>query len=254
LREKHVTPLIIIPARMASTRLPGKPLADIDGKPMIVRVCELAARSGVGPVYVAAAETAIAEAVRAAGFQAVLTDPELPSGSDRVHAAAEQIDPQGRFDVLLNVQGDMPTLAPQAISACLQALSEETDLATLADLISEPKDRKKPNIVKVVMGIEPGHTRARAHYFTRAEAPAGEGPLYHHIGIYGWRRSALARFVASPPSVLERREKLEQLRALELGLRIDVALVTGHGAHGVDTHDDLERARAYLANRKGQTS
>ena len=244
-----MTPLIVIPARMASTRLPNKPLADIGGKPMIVRVCERAAAAGIGPVLVAAAEDAIAEAAARAGFAAVLTDPDLPSGSDRVAAAADAFDPDGRFDCLINLQGDMPTLPPAALRAVLAPLAADPDcdLATLAAEITHADERADPNVVKVVMGGHPGAGLGRALYFTRATAPWGDGPLFHHIGVYAYRRAALAAFVAAPPTGLEQRERLEQLRALELGLRIDCAVIPGPPPNGVDTQADLDAARALYA-------
>ncbi len=244
-------PIIIIPARMASTRLPGKPLADIGGQPMIVRVCERAAAAALGPVLVAAAESEIATAVEAAGFQAVLTDPALPSGSDRVHAALRHIDPAGRHDRVINLQGDMPTLDPAALGALLAALDSHPDaaIATLAAEIRDPAERDDPNVVKAVLSTAPGATVARALYFTRATAPSGPGPLWHHVGVYGFRRDALDRFIAAPPSPLEQRERLEQLRALELGMTLVCSLLAGDPPRGVDTPADLEAARD--AYRKG---
>ncbi len=244
--------LVIVPARMASTRLPGKPLADIAGKPMIVRVWERAREADVGPVVVAAAEPDIAAAVRDCGGDAVLTDPNLPSGSDRVHAAVGQVDPEGRCDTIVNLQGDLPTLAPEAVRAAAATLTTETTaadegfaIATLASPITDMRERDDPSVVKVILSLAEGANRGRALYFTRATAPHGEGPLYHHIGLYAFRRSALDRFVTLPPSPLERRERLEQLRALEDGMAIGVALVD-HVPFGVDTPEDLERARAHF--------
>lgn len=243
-------PVIVIPARLGSTRLPEKVLADIAGAPMIVQVLRRALDSGVGPVLVAAGETAIVEAVEAAGGQAVLTDPDLPSGSDRIHAALEAWDPDRRYDVVVNVQGDLPTLDPALIRAALAPLAAEeaVDIATIAAEIVRAEERDNPNVVKAVAPLAPERRIARALAFTRATAPWGEGPLYHHIGLYAYRRAALDRFVALPPGVLERREKLEQLRALEAGMRIDVALVDAVPL-GVDAPEDLERARALLAAR-----
>lgn len=241
-----MNPLIVIPARLASTRLPDKPLADIAGKPMIVHVWERAVAAGAGPVVVACAEEAIADAVTAAGGRAVLTDPDLPSGSDRVHAALAEADPEGAHGVVVNLQGDLPTLDPAAIPAVLRPLSDpDVDIATLAAATDDPAERDNPNVVKAVLAIRPGTTVGRALYFTRAPAPYGAGPVYHHIGIYAYRRAALDHFVHLPPGILEQREKLEQLRALERGMRIDAALVTAV-PFGVDTPDDLERARAIL--------
>ncbi|MEX1108166.1 MAG: 3-deoxy-manno-octulosonate cytidylyltransferase [Dongiaceae bacterium] len=243
-------PLIAIPARMASTRLPGKPLADIAGEPMIVHVWRRACEADVGPVLVAAGEAAIVDAVRAAGGKAVLTDADLPSGSDRIHQAVERIDPDGRHDVIVNLQGDLPTLDPRAIRSVLDPLrDEDVDIGTLAVRIVDDAERSRSDVVKVAAGFAdaaPPGTIARALYFSRAPVPWGEGAHYHHIGIYAYRRAALARFVALPPSPLEQREKLEQLRALEAGMRIDVALVDTFPL-GVDTPADLERARRLLA-------
>lgn len=240
-------PLIVIPARMASTRLPGKPLALIAGLPMIVRVAERAAAAGLGPVLVAAAEAEIIEAVTAAGFEAVLTDPAHPSGSDRIFEAVSRKDPDGRYDTIINVQGDLPTLDPADILAALKPLAEgEVAIATLAAQIKLTEERHNPNVVKVAAALSPDRPIARALYFSRSPIPwAGAEdslPLFHHIGLYAYRRQALARFVALPPSPLEQREKLEQLRALEAGWRIDVALVDSVPL-GVDTPADLARAR-----------
>jgi 3-deoxy-manno-octulosonate cytidylyltransferase (CMP-KDO synthetase) len=236
-------PIIIIPARIASTRLPDKPLADIHGLPMIVHVWRRAIEAGIGPVAVAAAEPEIVRAVEAAGGRAVLTDPALPSGSDRVFAALRALDPQGRHDAVVNLQGDLPAIDPAAIRAALAPLAENTvDIATLATPITDGAEIADPNVVKAILSLTPGATRGRALYFSRATAPSGPGPLWHHIGIYAYRRPALERFVALPPSPLERRERLEQLRALEAGMRIDAALVDTVPL-GVDTPADLERIR-----------
>ena len=244
-------PIILIPARLASTRLPDKPLAEIAGKPMIVQVWRRAMESGVGRVVVAAAEAQIVEAVTAAGGEAVLTDPGLPSGSDRIWAALCGLDPDGRHDSIINLQGDLPTIAPADIQAVLQPLADRAvDIATLATEITRAAERDNPNVVKAVIAQHlaecGGQQIGRALYFTRATAPFGDGPLYHHIGIYAYRRAALARFVGLPPSPLELREKLEQLRALEAGMRIDVACIDTLPL-GVDTPADLERARQLLA-------
>lgn len=242
-----VAPLIVIPARMASTRLPGKPLADIGGRPMIVHVLERARASGAGRAVVATDADEIAAAVRAAGGEAVMTAAHHRSGSDRVFEAAGRLDPDGRHGIVVNLQGDLPTLDPALVAACLAPLAEPTaDLATLAAEITAERERDDPSVVKVVGSPLAGGRALRALYFTRATAPWGEGPLYHHIGIYAWRRAALARFVALPPSVLEMRERLEQLRALEAGMRIDVGLVDTVPV-GVDTPADLARARQLLA-------
>ncbi len=243
-------PIVIIPARLASTRLPNKPLAPIAGKAMIVHVFERAAAAGVGPVAVACAEEEIAQAIRDAGGQAVLTDPDLPSGSDRIHRALERLDPQGRYDVVVNVQGDLPTLPPPDIATALEPLQEPNcDIATLAASIEEEEERRSPNVVKIATALSPERRIARALYFSRAPIPwAGAEdslPLYHHIGLYAYRRQALERFVSLPPSPLEKRESLEQLRALEAGFRIDVALVDSVPL-GVDTPAHLDRARRIL--------
>jgi 3-deoxy-manno-octulosonate cytidylyltransferase (CMP-KDO synthetase) len=240
--------LILIPARMASTRLPGKPLADIAGRPMIVHVLDRARETGLGPVYVATDSEEIATAVAKAGGQAVMTRPDHVSGSDRIFEAMEQIG--AGAGIIVNVQGDLPTIAPADIRAALGPLNDPAvDIATLAAEIRRPEERTDPNVVKVVgTPIGNARTRLRALYFTRATAPHGDGPLYHHIGLYAYRRAALERFVRLPASTLERREKLEQLRALEAGMRIDVAIVDSVPL-GVDTADDLEAARVMLARR-----
>lgn len=240
-------PLIVIPARMASTRLPGKPLADIHGEPMIVQVWRRATEAQAGPVIVACAEEAIAEAVTKAGGIAILTDPDLPSGSDRVWQAVSRHDPEGRHSVIVNVQGDLPTLDPALITAALEPFTDQgVDIATLVAEITEDSERTNPNVVKAVTGLSPDGPRiGRALYFTRATAPWGDGPLWHHIGLYAFRRDALARFVGLPPSPLEQRERLEQLRALEHGLRIDCVRVDTVPL-GVDTPADLDKARQSL--------
>jgi len=240
--------LILIPARMASTRLPGKPLADIAGRPMIVHVLDRARETGLGPVYVATDSQEIAAAVAKAGGQAVMTRADHVSGSDRIFEAMEQIG--AGAGIIVNVQGDLPTIAPADIRAALAPLNDPAvDIATLAAEIRRPEERTDPNVVKVVgTPIGNSRTRLRALYFTRATAPHGDGPLYHHIGLYAYRRAALEKFVRLPASTLERREKLEQLRALEAGMRIDVAIVDSVPL-GVDTADDLEAARVMLARR-----
>lgn len=241
-----MTPILVIPARLASTRLPGKPLAEMHGEPMIVHVWRRAVAARIGPVLVACAEREIAEVIEAAGGQAVLTRPDLPSGSDRIHAAVTERDPACRHDVVVNVQGDLPTLDPGLIHAVLGPLANpDVDIATLACVIRDPAERAMSSVVKVAAGFAPGLKVARALYFSRLPVPSGAGDHYHHIGLYAYRRAALDRFVALPPSVLERREALEQLRALDAGMRIDVALVDTVPL-GVDTPADLERARALL--------
>jgi 3-deoxy-manno-octulosonate cytidylyltransferase (CMP-KDO synthetase) len=237
--------LILIPARMASTRLPNKPLADIAGQPMIVQVLRRAQEAALGPVAVATDAREIAVAVEKAGGQAVMTRADHLSGSDRIFEALCTLDPQGRARIVVNLQGDLPTLSPQDLRAVLKPLEDPAvDIATLAAEIKEPAEKANPNVVKVV-GSPVSPERLRALYFTRAAAPSGEGPLYHHIGLYAYRRAALKRFVELPPSPLERREKLEQLRALEAGMRIDVAIVNSVPL-GVDTAEELAQARAAL--------
>jgi 3-deoxy-manno-octulosonate cytidylyltransferase (CMP-KDO synthetase) len=240
-------PIVLIPARLAATRLPNKPLADIHGVPMIVHVWRRAREADIGPVVVAAAEPAIVDAVAAAGGDAVLTDPAHPSGSDRIHEALHRLDPEARHDVVVNVQGDLPTLAPESVRAALEPLVEPAvDIATLVAEIRTDYEREAPHVVKAVVGFAAGSRIARALYFSRTQVPTGDGPLYHHIGLYAYRRAALERFVRLPQGILERREKLEQLRALEAGMRIDVRLVDTVPL-GVDTSADLEEARRRLA-------
>jgi 3-deoxy-manno-octulosonate cytidylyltransferase (CMP-KDO synthetase) len=237
--------VILIPARMAATRLPQKPLAEIAGRPMIAHVFDRAVAAGIGPVYVATDAPEIAAAVEKAGGQAVMTRGDHVSGSDRICEALELIAAGRNAAIVVNVQGDLPTIDPADIRAALVPLADPSvDIATLAAEIRTAEERTNPNIVKVV-GTPVGARRLRALYFTRATAPYGEGPLYHHIGLYAYRRPALEKFVRLPQSALERREKLEQLRALEAGLRIDVALVDSVPL-GVDTPAELKMARAML--------
>lgn len=232
---------------MGSTRLPGKPLAPIAGRPMVLHVLDRALEAGIGPVVVACAEQAVAEIVRAAGGVAVLTDPALPSGSDRVHAAVAQLDPDGTHDVVVNLQGDFPTVLPAVLRAVLLPLDDPAvDIATVVAPIADEQEAASSAVVKAACAFAPAEAAARALYFSRAAIPWGAGPLWHHIGIYAYRRAALDRFVRLPESPLERRESLEQLRALEAGLRIGCAQVE-HGPFGVDTPADLARARALLA-------
>ena len=239
-------PVILIPARMGSTRFPDKVLAEIAGAPMIVQVWRRAQEAALGRIVVAAAEPAIVAAVEAVGGEAVLTDPEHPSGSDRIYEALMKIDPAGDHDAIVNVQGDLPTIEPDAIRAAIAPLQRPAvDIATIGAEIKIDEERTNPNVVKAVVAIAPGERIGRALYFTRATAPSGEGPLYHHIGLYAYRRAALEEFVALRQGVLEQREKLEQLRALEAGMRIDLALVDTVPL-GVDTPADLARARAML--------
>jgi 3-deoxy-manno-octulosonate cytidylyltransferase (CMP-KDO synthetase) len=233
---------------MASTRLPNKPLAPIAGEPMIVHVWRRACESRLGRVAVATDAPEVAQAIRDAGGEAVMTRADHPSGSDRIYEALTTLDPDGRHDIIINVQGDLPTIEPESIRAVFSPLANSAvDIATLAAVITREEEKADPNVVKAVATpIEPDLLRAL--YFTRATAPTGEGPLYHHIGLYAYRRAALARFVALPPSTLEKRERLEQLRALEAGMRIDIAIVPAVPL-GVDTAHDLERARAILESR-----
>lgn len=242
--------IVVIPARLASTRLPDKPLADIAGEPMIVHVWRRAMEAECGPVVVACAEDAIADAVTTAGGDAVLTDPDHPSGSDRIFEALERHDPDRRFDTVINLQGDLPTLEPAAVRAVLEPLADPAvDIATLVARISKPDERTNPNVVKAALAMAPDARTGRALYFSRATIPWSDDPdaaFYHHIGIYAYRRAALARFVALPPGHLERRERLEQLRALENGMVIAAACVDTVPL-GVDTPADLERARQILS-------
>ena len=239
-------PLVLIPARMSATRLPGKPLALIAGEPMIVHVWRRATEAGIGPVAVATDDRRIAAAVEAAGGRAVMTRSDHASGSDRIFEAAAILDPDGRHDVIVNVQGDLPTIEPRTVAASVEPLADPAvDIATLAVVITREDERTAPQVVKLV-GSAVGPRRVRALYFTRATAPWGEGDLLHHVGLYAYRRRSLARFVALPPSRLEQREKLEQLRALEAGMRIDATIVDAVPL-GVDTPEDLERARATLS-------
>jgi 3-deoxy-manno-octulosonate cytidylyltransferase (CMP-KDO synthetase) len=238
--------LVLIPARMAATRLPGKPLRDIAGLPMIVQVLRRAEGARIGRVVVATDTAEIAAAVTSHGGEVVMTRADHPSGSDRIFEALEILDRPGAVETVINVQGDLPTIAPADIRAVLAPLADPAvDIATLAAAIRKDDEHTNPNVVKVV-GTAVAPARLRALYFTRATAPYGEGPRYHHIGLYAYRRAALRRFVALPPSPLETREKLEQLRALEAGMRIDVSLVDTVPL-GVDTPDDLETARRMLA-------
>lgn len=238
--------LVLIPARMAATRLPGKPLLNICGVPMVVHVLRRALAAGIGRVAVATDTPAIAEAVAAHGGEVVMTRADHPSGSDRIHEALQNLDPARMIETVINLQGDFPTIRPEQIGAVLPPLDDPAvDIATLAAEIHTEEEATNPNVVKVI-GSPLGDNRLRALYFTRATAPWGDGPRYHHIGLYAYRRAALERFVALPPSPLEQREKLEQLRALEAGMRIDVGIVDSV-PRGVDTPADLETARRVLA-------
>ncbi len=241
-----MNPIVLIPARMAATRLPNKPLADIGGTPMIVHVWRRAMEAAIGEVVVATDSDAIAEVVARAGGRVQMTRADHPSGSDRIHEAVSALDPTGLHDAVVNVQGDLPTIAPATIRAALVPLMDPAvDIATLVAEIRREEERTAPSVVKMV-GSEHAPGRFRCLYFTRATAPSGKGPLWHHIGLYAWRRAALARFVALPPSGLEGRERLEQLRALEAGMRVD-AIAVDDVPLGVDTSEDLERAREMLA-------
>lgn len=240
--------LVLIPARMAATRLPGKPLLDIGGLPMIVQVVRRAEAARIGRVVVATDSADIAAAVTGHGGEAVMTRADHPSGSDRIFEALQTLDGGGEIDTIINVQGDLPTIDPDSVRTVLSPFDDsQVDIATLAAVITKDEEQTNPNVVKVI-GSPLTATRLRALYFTRATAPYGDGPRYHHIGLYAYRRSALARFVALPPSPLETREKLEQLRALEAGMRIDVTVVDTVPL-GVDTPHDLETARQTLAGR-----
>ena len=238
--------LVLIPARMAATRLPGKPLLDINGLPMIVHVLRRAEAARIGRVAVATDTPEIAAAVRANGGEAVMTRADHPSGSDRIFEALQILDPDGQAEFVVNVQGDLPTIPPADIRAALALLDDEAvDIGTLVAEIRKAEEHTNPSVVKLI-GSPLGSGRLRALYFTRATAPHGDGPRYHHIGLYAYRRRALERFVKLPPSTLELREKLEQLRAMEAGMRIDAAIVNSVPL-GVDTQEDLETARAMLA-------
>lgn len=240
-------PLIIIPARLAATRLPNKPLADIHGKPMIIHVWERAKEAAIGRVIIAAGDQAIVDVITAAGGEAVLTDPGLPSGTDRVHAAAQLIDPAATHQIVINVQGDLPNINPHVIRDTYQALAGgAADIATPVVLVPHDEDKQNPSVVKAIAEMPPGVLTTRAYYFTRCPAPHGEGPYLHHLGVYAYRREALNNFVTAPPSQLEMRENLEQLRALALGMRIDITLVNDI-PQSVDTPADLEAARALMA-------
>jgi len=241
-----MNPVILIPARMASNRLPDKPLADIDGAAMIVQVWRRAIEADLGPVVVAAAEAEIKEAIVAAGGIAVLTNPDHPSGSDRIFEALQIFDPKGIYDCVVNLQGDLPTLDPNLINAVIEPLSNpDVDISTLVVEIKDEDEKTNSNVVKAVCAFKGDRKIARALYFTRTQAPAGDGPLYHHIGIYAYKRQALERFVGLSPGLLEQRERLEQLRALEAGMRIDACLVDTRPL-GVDTPEDLEKARQFF--------
>ncbi|MBI1778480.1 MAG: 3-deoxy-manno-octulosonate cytidylyltransferase [Proteobacteria bacterium] len=252
-------PIVLIPSRLHATRLPGKPLADIHGAPMIVHVWRRAVEAGLGPVVVACGEQSIADAIIAAGGQAMLTRPEHPSGSDRIFEVLERLDPGRRHDAVINVQGDLPTVDPATVRAAFAGLAEaNVDIGTVAAPITREEELGDPAVVKPVVSFPPrtasgGLRIGRALYFSRATVPTGPGPVYHHIGLYAYRRAALERFVRLPPGALEKRERLEQLRALEAGMQIAVALVDTVPL-GVDTPADLERARQLLASSSPRQS
>jgi len=238
--------LVLIPARMAATRLPGKPLLDIAGAPMIVQVLRQAEAAQIGRVAVATDTPEIAQAVTAHGGEAIMTRADHPSGSDRIHEAMRKLDPEGQAEIIVNLQGDFPTITPETIRDVLPPLADPAvEIATLASQIHTEEEDRNPNVVKAV-GTSLGGRRMRALYFTRATAPHGDGPRYHHIGLYAYRRAALERFVSLPPSPLEQQEKLEQLRALEAGMRIDFTIVDAV-PRGVDTPADLDTARRLLS-------
>lgn len=239
--------LIVIPIRLASVRLPQKPLADIHGKPMALHVWERAVAAGIAPVIVACDSPEVKDLIEKAGGQAVMTDPELPSGSDRVYAALEAFDPQGMYDVVVNLQGDLPNVDPHTIQAVLNPLKDShIDVATVAAEITDVSELSNPNVVKIALSLDETTHTGRALYFSRQCVPYGDGPHYHHIGIYAYRRPALKKFVDLPPSPLEKRERLEQLRLVEKGITFGVAFVKEIPV-SVDTAEDLERARQALA-------
>lgn len=238
-----MNPIFLIPARLAATRLPNKPLADIGGKPMILHVYAHAHAANIGRVVVAAGDQEIIDAIAKSGGEAILTDPQLPSGSDRIWAALQKIDPAAKYDVIVNIQGDLPFIESSTLTAIMAAMQNPAvDITTAAAPIADPADIVKPNVVKIAMAGSNADKIRRALYFSRSPIPHGDGDYYHHIGIYAYRRAALAKFIATPPSSLEQREKLEQLRALELGLRIDVAIVKTIPIT-IDTPEDLAAAR-----------
>jgi 3-deoxy-manno-octulosonate cytidylyltransferase (CMP-KDO synthetase) len=248
--SRAVTPLIAIPVRLAATRLPNKPLADVNGTPLVIHVWRRAVAAGIARVVVACGDREIADVVTKAGGEAVMTDPALPSGSDRVAAAADIVDPGGRYDVVVNLQGDVPDPGRDELAAVLSPLADPAvDIATVATVMGEAA-RSDPNSVKIALAIRAGSRIGRALYFSRAPIPSGAGPLYHHFGLYAFRRAALRRFVALPQGVLEARERLEQLRALEAGMRIDVALID-RVLYEINTPEDLARERARLAAQQG---
>ena len=239
-------PIIVIPSRLASTRLPNKPLAEIDGKPMILQVALRALAAGIGPVLVASGDAAILDVLAGHGIEGVLTDPALPSGSDRVHAALESHDPEGHHDVVINLQGDLPLIAPSCLASALLPVSQGGfDIGTLVAAVETEEEANRDSVVKAACSFSEGQAIARALYFSRRAIPWGAGPLWHHVGVYAWRREALARFVSLTPSGLEKRESLEQLRALEAGMSIGCVAID-EAPLGVDTPEDLIRVRQAL--------
>ncbi len=249
--SETLNPIILIPARLAATRLPNKPLADIAGKPMILYVVENALLSKVGRVVVAAGDQEIYDVVCEAGFEAVLTDPDLPSGSDRIYAALQKIDSDKKHNLIINLQGDLPLFDPTLLSklANIFKKKEGVDIATPLAPLDYEKDHANPNVVKAAFALEPGKDHGKVLYFSRALIPYGDGPFYHHIGIYAYKRQALETYVSLPPSPLEKREKLEQLRALEAGMHIE-GLLVDQEPYTVDTPEDLERVRkVFMSSR-----
>ena len=243
---KKYSPIVIIPARMAATRLPGKPLAKIAGKEMILHVINRAKEANIGKVIVACGDKEIFDVVIAAGENAVLTNPDLPSGSDRIFEALQKVDTKDEHQIIVNVQGDLPTINPQMIrDSLLPLVDEEVDITTLVAKTTTQDERVNPNVVKAVLAFAEGKNVTRALYFTRATAPSGEGDIFHHIGLYAYRKDALAKFISLPQGLLEKREKLEQLRALENGFRIDAVLVN-KAPFGVDTKEDLAKAEIMI--------
>lgn len=239
--------LVVIPARLAATRLPNKPLADICGKPMIVHVWERALQANIGPVLVACGDQEILEAIKAYGAEGILTDPSLPSGTDRIKAALDIYDPHEKYETIINMQGDLPTLDPSLLCQVLEPFQNPAvEMTTLANLIDDPNELTDPNTVKVALSLKTGDSIGRALYFSRNPLPSGEGPHYHHIGIYAYGRECLNQFVSLPVDPLEAREKLEQLRALGNGMRLDVKVVNTGAPFGVDTLEDLEKARRII--------
>jgi len=244
----YLNPIIVIPARLAATRLPNKPLADINGLPMIVHVWQQALKANIGPVVVACCGEEIAHEIRNRGGIAVLTDPDLPKGSDRIYAALQGVEDQEQYNVIINLQGDLPTIDPEVLKSVLAPLNNpDVDIATVAAVIKDPKEIQNPNVVKIAMcAPDPATKTGRALYFSRCPIPANAPVYYHHIGIYAYRRSALEKFITLPMSYLENCESLEQLRAMESGMRMDVAVVDAFPL-SIDTQEDLYQARLFMA-------